>query len=531
MMRLFGYLFLFVMLLPIRATAKDHVEQWMDKLDVSLSHKQQYEQLKEDHINKLQRTLSETTDMNTRYALECQLFDEYKSYRFDSSAVCAGRALEIALHLDNPVYIVESKCNLAFSLISAGIMLEAQKILSSIDASKLTVDCKKRYYGLWVKFWREEADLNHDLPYYNEYIEKSNSMVDSLLALITPKSAEWYNVVGSKYMRDHQYKKAIESFNKYLSDKHITAHDRAMCHAELAWAYIYLKDEDKAIENFVQSAIYDNETATREITALYHVARLINDRGDFDRAIEYVHLALNDVGFYNTRQRLIELGEILPQIEQERYNAVKAQRNLYLIVTCLSVILFVVSLLSVLFIRKRNRQLEIARQKEHQHAAEIESVNSQLLEANRIKTEYIGLSFYANAEAIAKMEKLYKSIERQVTTKQYDKIKETVNPQHLDKERENMYASFDNSFLGLYPTFVEEYNKLFEGKDRRQPAEGRLTSEMRIFALIRIGITDSERIGKFLDYSVHTVNTYKTRIKNRSIVDNEQFESRIRNIQ
>lgn len=504
---------------------------WLDKLDASLTHKKQYEQLKEDHINSLHRTLAETADLNTRYALECQLFDEYKSYRFDSSAVCAGRALELATRLDNAEYIVDSKCNMAFCLISAGIMLEAQRILSSIDISSLTVEGKKRYYALWVKFWREEADLNHDLPYYNEYIKKSNACVDSLLSVIPRESAEWYNVVGSKYMRDHQYEKAIASFAKYLADKRISAHDRAMCYAELGWAYVYLKDEDKAIENFVRSAIYDNETATREITALYHVARLISNRGDFDRAIEYVHQALNDVGFYNTRQRLIELGEIVPQIEQERYNAIKAQQSLYLVVTCLSVVLFTVCLLFAIFIRKRNRQLEIARQKEHQHAAEIESVNSQLIEANKIKTEYVGLSFYANAEAIAKMEKLYKSIERQVTTKQYDKIKETVNPRHLEEERENMYASFDHSFLGLYPTFVEEYNKLFDEKDRRHPAEGRLTSEMRIFALIRIGITDSDRIGKFLDYSVHTVNTYKTRIKNRSIVDNELFETKIKNIQ
>ena len=103
-----------------------------------------------------------------------------------------------------------------------------------------------------------------------------------------------------------------------------------------------------------------------------------------------------------------------------------------------------------------------------------------------------------------------------------------TNLSALNAERANMYEAFDQTFLKLFPTFVERFNELFDEKDRKQPANDQsLTSEMRIFALIRLGITDSDRIAKFLDYSVHTVNTYKTRVKNRSTVDNEEFEKRI----
>lgn len=531
MIKRFILIFALSLLLPLGVMAESDVYMWLDRLDVSLSHKKEYEQLKIDNINKLQRSLESTKDLNTRYVLLCQLFDEYKSFRFDSSAVCAKRALELAMTLDNPDYINDSKCNMVFCLVSAGIMLEAERILNSIDVAALSPELKKKYYYLWVKFWREEADLNHDLPYYEEYIGRSNTCVDSLLAIIDPHSIEWYNVMGSMQMRDHKYKDAIDTFGKYLADEKVTAHDRAMCHAELGWAYFYLKDEDQAIVHFIQSAIYDNETATREITALYHVAKLISDRGDFDRAIKYVHEALNDVSFYNTRQRLIELGEILPQIEQDRYKAVERERNLWILGACLALALVAVSLISVWFIRKKNRLLEIAEKRDHDHVLQLDAINQQLVEANSIKTEYIGLSFFANAEALAKLAKYMKTVERLLTTKQYDKIKETVSPKHLDEEREHMYASFDKAFLGLFPTFIVEYNKLFDEKDRKTPAEGNLTSDMRIFALIRIGIADSERIGKFLDYSVHTVNTYKTRIKNRSIVENDQFETLIKNIQ
>ena len=162
---------------------------------------------------------------------------------------------------------------------------------------------------------------------------------------------------------------------------------------------------------------------------------------------------------------------------------------------------------------------------------QLQQTNSQLTEANKIKNEYIGRSFYTNAEFIAKIEKLYLAIDRKIATRQYEDLRSTLKQSTLNTERESMYTAFDQTFLKLFPHFVEGYNALFEEKDRKLPADNQsLTSEMRIFALIRLGINDSERIANFLDYSVHTVNTYKTRIKNRSICENDQFEQRIMEI-
>jgi len=129
---------------------------------------------------------------------------------------------------------------------------------------------------------------------------------------------------------------------------------------------------------------------------------------------------------------------------------------------------------------------------------------------------------------VAKLEKLFLALDRKIATRQYDDLRSTLKQSTLNAERESMYEAFDQTFLKLFPDFVERYNALFDEKDRKLPPnEQSLTSEMRIFALIRLGINDSERIAKFLDYSVHTVNTYKTRIKNRSTVENDQFESLI----
>jgi cell division protein FtsB len=251
-----------------------------------------------------------------------------------------------------------------------------------------------------------------------------------------------------------------------------------------------------------------------------------------------VHQALEDVNFYGTRLRKVEINDILPIIEQDRYQAMVSQRNWLFAATGLAVALLLGILLGYWYIHKKNRKLTEARETIHRQLDQLQEKNQQLStaihqlqEANKIKNEYIGRSFYTNAQFIAKLEKLYMALDRKITARQYDDLRTTLKQSTLNAERENMFESFDQTFLKLFPQFVAKYNELFDEKDRKEPANDHsLTSEMRIFALIRLGITDSDRIANFLDYSVHTVNTYKTRIKNRSKVDNDQFEQLIMEI-
>lgn len=529
--RFFSYVFVMLLLMFSQPSQADNISDLLERLDKSLSHKTEYEQIKKERIEKLQRLLRETSDLEILYKSERELFEEYKSYRYDSASVCAQRCLDLAIQMGNKEYEAEAQCNIAFGLVAAGIPMEANRILCDIDASTLPQHIRQNYYFTCYKLWSEEANRIQGVNLSREYSDQSNTYLDSLCMCLDASDPELLNFGGSRYMRLHQYKEAIASFEKYLSVKSLDAHKKAMAYAEMAWAYRWLNNEDKAIENFILSAIFDNESATREITALYLLAQHLTKRGDTDRAFRYVHLALDDINFYDANQRKLELGSILPQIEQERYNIISSQRNTMMVAVVLAFLLVLAVFASYMLLRKKNRLLSLSEEQERKNLEVIEAANQQLIEANKIKTEYIGQTFCANAEFITKLDKLYKAIERQITTKQYDKIKETVSNKKLEQERENMYAAFDSTFLGLFPNFITQYNKLFDEKDRRYPElENSLTSEMRIFALIRLGITDSERIGNFLDYSVHTVNTYKTRIKNRSIVDNDKFEGMIRMI-
>ena len=516
--------------LPLHA-ANGSIGEWLDKLDASLEQRDHYEQLRTDRIGQLRDGLPQARAEGREFEQLYQLFNEYKSYCYDSARYYAYQCLNLAEAQDDADRIVEAKNALAFSLISAGILSEANGFLQSIDRQQLSGHLLQDYYERNSQLWRSMADYVNEEPFYTKYITQSNAYLDSLMQITAENTIQWWSYRGSRQMRDHQYQDALESFTQVLSLCDSDLHQRAMTTAEMAWAYIYLDNEDKAIEYFAQSAIADNESATREITALYHLSRLIYKRGDYERASHYVHQALEDVNFYNTRLRKVEINDILPIIEQDRYDAVRSQRNWLSVATGLVVVLLIAILLSYWFIRRKNRKLTEARETIAGQLAELQQANRQLKEADKIKNAYIGRSFYTNAEFVEKLEKLFLALDRKIATRQYEELRSTLKQSTLNTERENMFQAFDETFLKLFPDFVERYNALFDEKDRKKPANDvSLTSEMRIFALIRLGINDTERIAKFLDYSVHTVNTYKTRIKNRSKVENDQFERLIMEI-
>ncbi len=529
---------LLLFLLATSTLAATDAKVWLDRLDKSLEQRESFEQKRIDRIDRLKQDMDKARQRGQEYEQLYALYDEYKAYCYDSACYYATACLEKAIAAGNESQIVKAKNAMAFSLISAGILSEAHDLLRSIDRSRLEGSLLKDYYDQNCRLWMSMADYVKEEPFYTKYITLSNAYLDSLRQMLPENSAEWWACTGSHQMRDHQYHEALASFENVLQICDSDLHQRAMTTAQMAWAYIYLDEEDKAISYFAQSAITDNETATREITALYHLSRLIYRRGDYDRASRYVHQALEDVNFYGTRLRKVEINDILPIIEQDRYQAMVSQRNWLFAATGLAVALLLGILLGYWYIHKKNRKLTEARETIHRQLDQLQEKNQQLStaihqlqEANKIKNEYIGRSFYTNAQFIAKLEKLYMALDRKITARQYDDLRTTLKQSTLNAERENMFESFDQTFLKLFPQFVAKYNELFDEKDRKEPANDHsLTSEMRIFALIRLGITDSDRIANFLDYSVHTVNTYKTRIKNRSKVDNDQFEQLIMEI-
>jgi hypothetical protein len=297
----------------------------------------------------------------------------------------------------------------------------------------------------------------------------------------------------------------------------------------MGWMLQLLGREDEALLAICESAICDIKSSTKETTALRMLAEYLSRRGEVERPTRYVRASFDDANFYNARLRKLEVGAVLPLVEKNHYDSLSRQHKLMGISIILTIIIAVAAVVAQAFFRRQNRRLHEARAGIEERNRQLEDANARLAEANAIKVEYIGNSFYNNSEFIDKMSQLYKLVDRMLVTRQYDELRRSLKESTLDKERDSMYESFDNTFLKIFPTFVNDYNALFPETEQVFPAHG-LNPEMRIFALIRLGIQETERIARFLDYSVHTINTYKTRVKNKSWVENEKFEAEIMQI-
>ena len=500
--------------MPVSGQNTKHI---LTTLDKELEQKEHYTNVKLQRIGSLTDRLSHTSGTDAVYDLNSELFNEYSSFKYDSAYVYADRCIALAKKLNDYDRMVEAHCHKVFCLLSSGMLKEAFEEFQSIDASKASVKQKIYYFSIGARLNYEVRDYNYASAFNQSYVRKGSEYTDSLLHYLDADDNMRNLYIGMKLMKELKEDESLEYFRKYVQDQSIDRHMRAVATSCMGSMYLNGGNEEKAIELLAEAAICDNATATKETTALCGLGRLLYKRGDVERAVRYVQLALDDANFYNARLRLIQIGEILPIIQQDRYAMMRHQRNVMVTAGCIISLFALLLLLGVLAYRKQNKI--------------IKTTNHQLQEANKIKDEYIGRSFYTNSEYIKQMEKLYKTVDRKIAARQYEDLRQTIKESTLKAERTNLYSDFDETFLSIFPDFIEKYNKLFAPENQKTAATpNTLTSEMRIFALIRLGISDSERISSFLNYSVNTIHSYKTRTKNKALVSNDDFEKRIMEI-
>jgi tetratricopeptide (TPR) repeat protein len=376
------------------------------------------------------------------------------------------------------------------------------------------------------------ADYNRVEPFRENYIHKGLEYSKMALSLLKPESSEYLGSVALYNLKLKDYPEAIDNFNKALiNNKNLR--EIAINASSLGYIYTLTNEYDKAAIKIIDAAIADIQSSTKETVALRLLATLLYEKKqDIDRAYKYIKVALDDASVYNARHRKIEIGQILPIIEKERITTVEEQRNLLIWMFSLVFVLFVMFLVSTIIINKQLKKIKIARQTIEEQNTKLLNINAKLTETSSIKDKYIGNFFYNIYQNISNLEHIYRSANKKLTTKNYDELAKSFKQSDLEHKRENMYKSFDETFLNLFPNFIEEYEKLFtpEELEHSHKHTNSLNIEMRIFALIRLGVYESEKISKFLNYSVHTINTYKTKVKNKSWVQNEQFEARIMEI-
>lgn len=490
--------------------------------------KQKYAKIEALKINVRKYTLSK--DNRNLYHTYLSLFDQYKSFKYDSAYYYLEAAKSRAFLLKDPQLLAPTRIKEGFVLLSSGLFKEAIDTLNSIDTTSLVLKNKFDYYSIKARAFYDLADYNKDQRYNINYIRKGNEYLTKAIKLVSPNTNEYWATESLKRLKQQDWKGAEFAFSYWINNFDLPSEYYGIATSSLGYIYSERGFTKKAIHYLGLAAIADAKNATKETVALRNLANELFKMGYLEKANKYINLAMDDATFYDARHRKIEISSILPIIEKAQLNKVNSKNDKLERIVILLTILACIIIVFLVIIFKQLKAKNAARKAMADSYEKLQEMNVSLSEANAIKEEYIAYFIKATSELINKLDHMQKSTIQKIISKKTEEVMASLKRYDVKKERETLYHQFDEIFLKLFPTFVSDFNNLFAPDHRSTVKKGELlNTELRIFALYRLGIQDSNQIADFLELSVATIYSYKTRIKSRSEFK-EKFEEKIMEI-
>ena len=526
--------------------AKDNksTDALLREIDGIIKNRQTYGAEKEARIADLKKLLVEAASDEQRYGFCGRLFDEYRAYNLDSSFVYAQRKEELAHRLNKLDYLDDSAMNMAEVMGTTGMYKEALELLGKIDKKTLPDYLYGYYYHLYRTIYGLMGDYAVTEKAKKEYYRMTDLYRDSLLQINASDSLGHALVMADKCIVHARYDEAIDMLMEYYSKPSLDDHAQAMITYTISEGYRLKGDKQGQKHYLALSAIADLKSAVKEYVSLRKLASLVYEEGDIDRAYNYLKCSLEDATLCNARLRTLEISQVFPIIDQAyQLKTKRQQQEMKVSLICIS-LLSVFLLVAIFFVYKQMKKVAAARREVidtntllqelneelHDSNSQLKEMNHTLSEANYIKEEYIGRYMDQCSTYLDKMDLYRRSLNKIAAAGRVEELYKAIkSSQFLDEELKEFYANFDVTFLQLFPSFVEDFNALLTEPMQPKPGE-LLNTELRIFALIRLGITDSTKIAQFLRYSVTTIYNYRTRVRNKAVGERDEFEAKVMQI-
>ena len=524
-------IFIFNTFIISKLYCQNNAAPYLEELNKTIQKSPQFDAEKLHVINTLKTALAKERNSD-KFQDFLKLYDEFRVFNYDSAYAYASKMEAYAKQSKDSFRIPYSKIKLGFILLSSGMFKEVFDTLKTINLKHLNQNEKAEYYTLMARSYYDLADYDKDEFYAPFYDSVGNKYVDSSLLFYPENSFQYYYYKGLKNIRSGNIDTALQFLKEIINKPTLSPHEIAITASTLSDIYIRRGETDTAIKLLVRAAIADIRSSTKETSATLNLATLLFRQNDLKNASTYIEKAVNDALFYGARQRKVQLSAILPLIEAEKLNIVEKEKHLVLTYAVVVTFLLILLIVLAIIIYRQVNKLKAAKKIISDAHVHQQVINGKLLEANKIKEEYIGYFFSGNSEFFSRIERFKKLVEQKLLERKPDEVHFLVKQLNVRQEREELLKSFDRIFLNLFPDFIEKFNAFFKDEDKIKLKEGELlNTDLRIFALIRMGIHDNEKIARILEYSVNTINTYKTKIKNKSILPNEEFEHKVMEIE
>ena len=497
-------------------------DELLHRLDQYIARRDEFSSKKEKKLMRMKKKLNLTSGKRERLNLYNQIYREYYTYRYDSAMVYANRGLQLAEQLHDTYYINLNKINRAAVLSTGGFYSQAEDLLLSVKPEDISPKLMQYYYYTltWVyNYWGAFCERSE---FKEEMQDKKRLYLAKTLEYMGNKqSALYYYLSGElEYLLHHTDKKVLGWYQKALAASPVDS--RVHASAAYCIARYYQDNEQMDIyeKYLVQAAISDQVCPLKENLALQELSTYLynKDAKYAKRVSKYIYCSMEDAQFYNNRLRMVEISRILPLITETNHQREIRQNR---IITISLVVVSIVSLgflAMMFFVFRINKRLAKSRREVRSQNMLLEELNQKLLNTNKHRETYMRLFMDISAVYIKKLDDYRKLVSRKIKAKQTADLLTAINSYKLaEEEASSFYIRFDKAFMDLYPNFVDEFNQLLlPEKQIVLPAPNSLTKELRIYALMRLGITDGQELATLLFYSTQTIYNYKTSIRKRA---------------
>lgn len=520
------------------------------QLDSVLEERGEYMKEKEEKTARLCVRRQELTDPEEIFWVNKMLYDEYVVYQADSAMLYVEDNIRIAERLGRGDMLQEWKMNKVFLLTAQGLMNEAENELKTVDTAGLDRQRKFQYYdvkiylyshlGQFVGIRKEMTDRYYDIEM--ELRRESMKYISLQDPLYLCNAAFLYE----EYPRPEDGESVKRRLKEITDSSALTTKIDAINAYALATMYRCEDDEDNYMKYLVCSAIADIRNCNRDVASLEELSLIFYNRNDIDRAYACISYCSNAALQYPNRVRMVNITSLMDKIQQaysyrNQIQEERLRKSFYTTSVLSAVLALAVILICIQFGRlsRSRKRIEESNRLLGEHVRELSEtqrrlgeVNVNLSEANYVKEKYIGYVFSICSSYITKIEEYRKDIRRCLVSGRIDSIRNLVSDTSVAQEElKAFFHSFDEVFLQIYPDFVNDFNSLLRPEERiTLKKDELLNTELRIFALVRLGITDSVRIAEFLHCSPQTVYNNRMRTRNKSLLPKEEFAERVRTL-
>ncbi len=499
---------------------------WSAALDEAVGEHKKYVAIREERIERLRRQLSQA-DPETRdyFRLNENLYAEYRAYVCDSALHYLNHNLHWAIGHGEWEAVDNTRIRRAHLMSASGMYKEAAEDLEMVNRSGLSARLLPDYYECYRLLYRELGMYTQDIYRKKHYHDLSAGYEDSLIRILPPVSSLYRERKERREVVAGNLDEALRINDTRLSGVNRDTPEYALITYHRSLIYHSLGDREEEKRYLALSALTDIRLAITDHASLWNLAQLLYEEGDIERAYRYMRFSWNETNRYNARSRSLQTAGILSLIDLT-YQAMQERQNdrlrFYLwMISILSLLL----VMAVVWIYYQMRRLGVARNN-------LEQANEQLRMSNHIKEEYIGRFLKLCSAYIDRLDAYRRMVNKKISGGQTEELLKMVRSRDvLDTDLKELYNNFDTAFLHLFPDFVRKFNELLQPDERIMLRRGELlNTELRIFALIRLGIDDSSQIAEFLRYSVNTIYNYRAKVKNKACISREDFETRVMGI-